>query len=402
MNTRIILFVILFVGSSYLLGVLSAPYIPFSLFSQNEQGILYNKEVSQPANVDFSLFWEAWNAIEAKHIKRNSLDPQAMVYGAIRGLVRSLDDPYSAFLTPGEAKRFDEDITGSFDGIGVELSIKKGVITVISPLKDTPGQRAGIRAGDKIIKINETVTSDLSLDEAVNLIRGPKGTTVTLTIFREESDKTSEISVIRDTITVPALNWEIKKPDIIYLQIFTFGEKTEQDLGSAIPQMLNQGGKKIIIDLRNNPGGLLESAVKIASFFLKNDTLVVSERLADGKIEDEFRTEHDGALKTMPLVILVNRGTASASEILAEALRVGRGAALVGETTFGKGSVQELLPLGSSNLKLTVAEWLTPKGESINNNGLKPDISVNISEEDFEQGRDPQLDKALEIIRVQE
>ncbi len=388
---KIVIFILLVAGIAYTAGVQTADY--FAPASSRVEGV-YNKESGKPEGVDFSLFWEAWKAIQEKHIKQGELDTQTLVYGAIRGLVGALDDPHSTFFTPEDTKRFYEDISGSFEGVGIEISIRKGVLTVISPLKGTPADQAGIRAGDKIIKIDETLTNDLTLDEAVNLIRGPGGTTVTLTVFREISDSSLDIPIVRDTIIVPVLEWEMKEPGIVYLQIFHFAEKTEDNLRIAIPQILNAGSEKIILDLRNNPGGLLDVSVAVAGFFLEEDSLVVSERFADGREGHELRSGHGGALKDLPMVVLVNGGTASAAEILAEALRVNRGVQLVGEKTFGKGSVQELYSLDSSSLKLTVAEWLTPKGESINDNGLEPDIVVELTEEDFEEERDPQLDRA--------
>lgn len=395
-NLKKLIFLLILAGIAYAAGFSTATY--FAPAASRVEG-LYSKELGKPEGVDFGLFWEAWNAIQEKHIKHGGFDTQALVYGAIKGLVGALEDPHSAFLTPEENKRFFEDISGSFEGVGIEISIRKGTLTVISPLKGTPADRAGLRAGDKIIKIDETNTSELTLDEAVSLIRGPKGTTVTLTVFRDTSDKTVEIPVIRDTIIVPVLEWEMKEPGVAYVQVFHFTEKTNEKLGEILPQMLNAGTEKIVLDLRNNPGGLLDVSVSVAGFFLEKNSLVVSERFADGRPGEELRTDQEGALKDIPLVVLVNKGTASAAEILAEALRVNRDVTLVGEKTFGKGSVQELYSLDSSSLKLTVAEWLTPTGESINENGLEPDIVIELTEEDFEAERDPQLDRALEIIR---
>lgn len=392
---KIILLIVFFAGISYGAGIFTADYFSPALRISN----VINKDIGKPEGLDFGLFWRAWNMIEEKHIWRENLDRQAMIYGAIRGLVGSLGDPHSTFFNPEDTKRFYEDVSGSFDGVGIELGIRKGTLTVISPLKNTPAYHAGLRAGDQIIRIDDTVTYDLTLDEAVNLIRGPSGTTVTLTVFREMSDTTIEVPIIRSTIVVPVLDWELKDSNIIYLQIFQFTDKTGDDLNNAVPKMINSGGEKIILDLRNNPGGLLDVSVDVAGIFLERDSLVVSEHFAGGRENNDFRTQIDGALKHMPAIVLINQGTASAAEILAEALRVNREIVLLGEKTFGKGSVQELFEFDSSSLKLTVAEWLTPREESINNSGIEPDIVVELTEEDFETGRDPQLERALEIIK---
>lgn len=392
---KIILLIVFFAGISYGAGIFTADYFPPALRISN----VINKDIGKPEGLDFGLFWRTWNMIEEKHIWRENLDRQAMIYGAIRGLVGSLGDPHSTFFNPEDTKRFYEDVSGSFDGVGIELGIRKGTLTVISPLKNTPAYHAGLRAGDQIIRIDDTVTYDLTLDEAVNLIRGPSGTTVTLTVFREMSDTTIEVPIIRSTIVVPVLDWGLKDSNIIYLQIFQFTDKTGDDLNNAVPKMINSGGEKIILDLRNNPGGLLDVSVDVAGIFLERDSLVVSEHFAGGRENNDFRTQIDGALKHMPAIVLINQGTASAAEILAEALRVNREIVLLGEKTFGKGSVQELFEFDSSSLKLTVAEWLTPREESINNSGIEPDIVVELTEEDFETGRDPQLERALEIIK---
>jgi carboxyl-terminal processing protease len=360
---------------------------------------LANKQIGQPTDVDFSLFWDAWHIIEKKYVDRANLDRQKMVYGAISGLLDSLGDPHSVFLPPKESKRFQDDISGSFSGIGAEVGIRKDILTVISPLEGSPAQRAGLLAGDKIIKVDNTLTADLTLDEAVNLIRGEKGTEVVLLIARDGMEETKEIKIIRDIIQIPIIDWEIKKGNIAYIRLFHFTETSPGEFRKAIKEILKQNPKGIILDLRNNPGGFLEVAVDITSWFLPKGELVVSEIFGD-RTKDEYRSKGYSALENIPTVVLINQGSASASEIVAGALRDIRGITIVGETSFGKGSVQQLEKMrGGSSVKITVAKWLTPSGTSINDEGIVPDIEVKMTSEDIDVMRDPQLDKALELLK---
>ncbi len=355
--------------------------------------------VCPPEEIDFSLFWEAWQKIQEKFVNKEKFDFQKMIYGAISGMVKSLEDPYTIFLKPEETKRFEEDVKGRFEGVGMEIGIRKGQLQVIAPLEGTPAQRAGLRAGDKIIKIDDTLTVDLTIDEAVSLIRGPKGTEVILTIFREEWEKTKEFKITRAVIEVPSLKWELRD-DIAYLKLYHFTEKAGFDFRVAAIEILNGPTKKIILDLRNNPGGYLEVAQDIAGWFLERGQIVAIEDFGEGKEQKKYKSQGPSRLLGYPLVVLINEGSASGSEILAGGLRDNRGIILIGEKSFGKGSVQELERLREgSSLKITIARWLTPKGELITEKGLEPDIKVEMTDEDYEQERDPQLDKAIEIIK---
>jgi len=355
-----------------------------------------------PEEIDFSLFWEVYHRLQEKFVDKGKFDIQKMIYGAISGMVKSLGDPYTVFFPPEETKRFEEDVKGVFEGVGMEIGIKKGQLQVIAPLEGTPAQKAGLRSGDKILKINDTETSDLTIDEAVNLIRGPKGTEVTLTIFREEWKKTKEIKLMRDVIEVPSLKREIKEIDgqkIAYIQLYQFSENASFDFRKAAIEILTSPAQKIILDLRNNPGGYLEVAQDITGWFLEKGKIVVLEDFGQGN-KQEYKAQGPGTFSDYKIVVLINQGSASASEILAGALRDNRGILLIGEKSFGKGSVQELEKLKEgSSLKITVAKWLTPKGQLITDVGLEPDIKVEMTEEDYEQDRDPQLDKAIEIIK---
>lgn len=366
-------------------------------------GIYFGKthyRVCPPEEVDFSLFWEVWNRLEKKFVNEEKLDIQTMIYGAISGMIKSLEDPYTVFLNPEETERFIKDVKGIFEGVGMEIGIKKGQLQVIAPLEGTPAHRAGLRPGDKILKINGISTVDMTVREAVNLIRGPKGTEVILTIFREGWEKSKEFKIVRDIIEVPSLKWEMKNENIVYLKIYQFFEKTRFDFREAAREILRSPGEKIILDLRNNPGGYLEIAREIAGWFLETGQPVVIEDFGGRREQRIYRSLGPGKLLDYPMVILINQGSASGAEILAGALRDNRGILLIGEKSFGKGSVQDWEKLhDSSSLKITIAKWLTPKGESITEKGLEPDIKVEMTEKDYEEGRDPQLDKAIEVIK---
>ncbi len=362
-----------------------------------------------PEEVNFSLFWEAWDEIDKTYVNPEALDTQKMIYGAIRGMVNSLKDPYTVFFDPKNAKTFLEDVNGHFEGVGMEVGIKDGQFQVISPLEGTPAQRAGLRPGDKIIKINDILTNDLSVEEAVNLIRGPKGTEVTLSIMRNDWQSSKDIKIKRAVIDVPSLTWRLissksdepsEDGDIAYINLYQFSKKADSDFRKAAIDILNSPAEKIILDLRNNPGGYLEIAQDIAGWFLKKGQTVVIENFGKKQEEKVYKSKGNAQFSDYPLVVLINQGSASASEILAAALRDNRNIRLIGETSFGKGCVQELKNLkDGSSLKITVANWLTPKKELITDKGLKPDIEVSISEEDYREGRDPQLDNAIETIK---
>ncbi len=356
--------------------------------------------VCPPEDLDFSLFWETWQAIRDKYVDKDKFNVQEMIYGAISGMVDSLDDPYTVFLKPDDAKRFIEDVKGTFEGVGMEIDIRDGQLQVVAPLEGTPAQKAGLRAGDKIISVDGKPTADMTIDEAISLIRGPKDTEVVLTINREEWEETKDIKIVRGVIDIPSLKLEIRDDNIAYLKLYQFSEIASFDFGEAAIEILNSDAKKIILDLRNNPGGYLEVAHDIAGWFLEKGQVVVTEDFGEGKEQEIYLAEGNAKLLTYPVVILINKGSASGSEILAGALRDNRGVKLIGETSFGKGSVQELTELRSgSSLKVTIAKWLTPKGDFITDKGLEPDIIVEMTDEDYNSGLDPQLDKAVEIIK---
>ncbi|MBI1984794.1 MAG: S41 family peptidase [Candidatus Wildermuthbacteria bacterium] len=363
------------------------------------QGVL-NLEAGKPEAVDFSLFWETWKSVQDKFVDADALDYQNMVYGAISGMVQSLGDPYSVFFSPEEAKKFLDDVKGMFEGVGMEIGIRDAVLKVVAPLEGTPAQKAGIRAGDMILKIGDAATDNMTVDKAVSLIRGPKGTKIVLSILRAGWDKPRDFSIERAVIEVPSLKWEMKEGNIAYLRIYQFSQKAGIDFQKAANEIISSGAGGIVLDLRNNPGGYLEVSQDIAGWFVEQGKTIVIEDFGPEREQQVYQARGNAAFASWPIVVLINEGSASASEILAGALRDQLNALLVGKTSFGKGSVQELQDFfDNSSLKVTVAHWLTPNGTLIAGKGLKPDVEIDITEENIQQEKDPQLDKALEIVK---
>ncbi len=349
---------------------------------------------------DMGVFWKTWDLLHERFVDRENLDKTTLLNGAIDGMLAATDDPYTTFFDPEENTAFQEDISGSFDGIGAEIGMKNKVLTVVAPLDDSPAQKSGLRSGDKILKINDESTAEMSIDGAVKKMRGPKGTEVKLTIFREGDRETRDITIRRDTISVKTVKLEWKDGDIAILKISQFGEETVSEFIDAQKSIRSRSVRGIVLDLRDDPGGLLDSAVSVGSFLIpKGKTVVIEE---DGeKRREPLLTRGGDVLSGIPTVVLINEGSASASEILAAALRENRdNVTIVGKKSFGKGSVQELVPVTKdTSLKVTVARWLTPGGKQINKEGIAPDIEVDRTDEDYDADRDPQLDRALEVIR---
>ncbi|MEK7120837.1 MAG: S41 family peptidase [Patescibacteria group bacterium] len=384
------------VAGSFLLGV----YFGFENRPEVDKitGVL-GKEDKAPVDVDFSVFWEAWRELDNKFVSTNGeIDNQTKVWGAIKGLVDSYGDPYTVFMPPEEAKIFEEDISGNFSGVGMEIGIKDGILTVIAPLKNTPAYNAGIKAGDQILKIDQHITSDLSVDEAVGFIRGKEGTDVHLTVIKKGETKPKEIIITRAVITVPMIETEIVAGDIFVIKLYSFSGTSPNLFRGALREFVDSGKNKLILDLRGNPGGYLDASIDMASFFLPPGKVVVREDFGGNRKEEIYRSKgYDVFNDSLKMVILINEGSASASEILAGALQEHDIATLIGQKTFGKGSVQELVKLTpDTSLKMTVARWLTPDGRSISKEGLMPDIEVVM---DKDETNDEVLDRAVEFLK---
>lgn len=379
--------------------------------------LINQSSAKQPENVNFDLFWQTWETLNSKFVDKEKLDPQQLVYGAIEGMVAKAGDPYTVFFTPKEAESFAQEVNGAFAGIGIEIGTKDGFPVVVSPIKGTPAFRAGFKAGDLIIKIGDKSTKDMKLNEAVNLIRGKQGTQVSLTYTRDGFEKPAEVLLTREVIKIPSVEWKMIDGNIAHLQIFSFNRNIGAEFQRVAEEIRKSEAKSIILDLRGNPGGLLDASIYVADFFLSPLQTVVIEKFGDGR-QQEYRTQGNGLLMNYPTVILLNQGSASASEILAGALHDNRNIKIIGEKSFGKGSVQEVVELGQgSSLKVTIAKWLTPNGTSINDNGISPDIEVKITPEDIKKFEDlknnqtkdqlkdrqleydPQLDKARQILK---
>ncbi len=364
------------------------------------KGKVTNKEVKPDyllKDVDFKLFWTLWDTIKDKYYDADEVLDTEMLYGSMIGMVASLQDPYSVFLNPEIHEEFTEELNGRFEGIGAEIGIRKNQLTIIAPLPDTPADRAGLKSGDKIIGIDDVDTQGMSLDQAVNLIRGEGGTEVVLSIMSGDNEL-KEVPIIRDTIDIVSVTWKEVEPKVSYIKLSYFNQDTTADFRKIASEVLATNPNTIILDLRGNPGGFLDVSVKIASFWIE-DSPVVLEKMADGTIS-KYNSYGKPSFKGLQTYVLVNEGSASASEIVSGALQDYNLATIVGEQTFGKGSVQDLIEFkDGSSVKLTIAKWLTPNGNTIDQSGITPDIVVEMNGEDYDEDRDPQLDRVLELIK---
>ncbi len=360
-------------------------------------------DAQPPADADLTEFWNVWQLLEEKFAQASGTTPlstEEKIRGAINGLVDVYGDPYTAYFPPKEAEQFNDEISGNFSGVGMEVGMRNNVITVIAPLVGTPAEKAGILAGDYLLAIDGTSTEHISVDEAVRLIRGPENTTVTLSIARVGQPEPFDVTITRAQIEVPTVKTE-KRGDTFIITLYSFNALAEAKMQQALREYVASGADTMILDLRGNPGGYLQSAVAIASYFLPSGKVVLREQFGDGREEEIYRSQGHTLKEFAPkdMIVLIDGGSASASEILAGALQEQEYATLVGSASFGKGSVQELVDLDDgSSVKITIARWLTPNGISISNGGLKPDIVVERTIEDREANRDPQLDAALAII----
>ncbi|MCA9353374.1 S41 family peptidase [Candidatus Nomurabacteria bacterium] len=372
-------------------------FVGISLGSHKLEVILGEGALAEESEANFASYWKVWNIIESKSIKE--VTDEEKIWGSIKGLTESVGDPYTEFFTPEESQKFLEGVNGKFSGVGMEVDEKDGAIVVVAPLPGSPAEKAGIRSGDIVISIDDISTLGLSLSEGVSLIRGEEGTTVKLGLKRDE--EYLDINVQRAVINVPNVHdYKDTENNIYVIQIYSFSQNSHVDFRDSLNRFLKSGTKKLIIDLRDNPGGYLDSAIDMTSWFLPSGKTVVIESIGKEGEKKEYRSRGYNVFGTgYDVVILVNQGSASASEIMAGAMSEHGKATLVGEQTFGKGSVQELIPVTeNSSIKITVAKWLTPNGISISEQGLTPDYEVEFTKEDVENGRDPQMEKAIELL----
>lgn len=359
------------------------------------QGVGYSPSINRDngGRANFDLFWQVWDKITTEY--DGAIDYQKLIYGAIDGMVKAVGDPYTSFYTPDQTKKFEDELEGSISGIGAEVGIKNGNIIIIAPMENSPAMRAGLKAQDIILKINDEETQGMDLNTAVSKIRGEEGSKVTLKIRRGTEELDFEIT--REKIDVRSVKWEIKENNIGYIEISRFDSNTSALLREATRELKNKNVKGVILDLRNNPGGYLDAAVNVGSEFIKSGTIVI-EKAENANKKEEYKASGNGNLtdSKFKLVVLVNGGSASASEIVAGAIQDHNRGILIGEKTFGKGSVQSVETIGNgASLHLTIAHWYTPNDKNIGSDGLTPNIEVKMTEEDANANRDPQLEKAI-------
>lgn len=347
-------------------------------------------------DVSMELFWKVWDTVRAGHVSQ-PVDEQKMFYGALAGMVDGIDDPYSVFFDPEDSKAFMEEITGSFEGIGAEIGLKEEQITVIAPLDGTPAEQSGLRADDHILAIDGVDTTRMTVNDAVQAIRGEKGSTVTLIIERSGESEFHTFTITRDTIHIESVKSETVEQNgqkIAVVTVTHFNSDTAAKFQEAMNTLLLEQPTGLILDVRNNPGGYLDAAVDISSKFLKEGTAVLYEQSSD-QSEKAYPASGPSPLEHIPTVVLINGGSASASEIVSGALQDYQFATLIGETSFGKGTVQNVETFeDGSTLKLTVARWLTPNKHQIDNVGIRPDYEVVLTNDDYANDRDPQMDAA--------
>ncbi|MEI8337872.1 MAG: S41 family peptidase [bacterium] len=364
-----------------------------------------NATNGQPNKVDFSTFWKVWQTLDQNYVYTGTTSAtttsEDRVNGAIKGMVAALGDPYTVYFPPEENKNFQTELSGSIEGVGIVVGVKDSKLVVITPVKGSPADKAGVLAGDKIVKIDGKETSTISADEAVKLIRGAKGTKVAMSLNR--NGQNIDITMIRETITVPSVETKRLDGNILDIKVNEFDANVTDQFKTALREYVNGGYSKMIIDVRNNPGGYLDAAVDMSSWFVPMSKVIVSEDFGLGKTKVDHRSNGYGLFNNMngKIIILANEGSASAAEIFAGALQEYKIAKIVGAQTFGKGSVQELIPVtDNSSLKVTIARWLLPSGKNISKEGLTPDIVVPMTADDYASSTDPQLQKAQNILNL--
>lgn len=376
-------------------------------FSQPNSSVIINGSSTNstttfdnPQSINLSLFWNVWSELENSYVDESATqNDQNLIYGSIKGLVDSLDDPYTVFMTPEETKQFEENLNGSLQGIGAELTVDSGFLIVLSPLKDSPAEKAGLLPGDIIFQIEGEMTGEMTLFEAITKIRGEKETSVTLTIIREELTEPFDVTIVRDEITIESVTYELLDGNIAYVSINQFSDNTSGEFEEAVQNILLTNPKGVILDLRYNGGGYLDISVDILSEFISGNKEAVEIKTRNEEDNEIIYVWDDARLPDIPLVVLVNKGSASAAEIVAGAIQDHKRGTVFGEPTFGKGSVQEVALLeDGSSLRLTIAKWLTPSGRDIDEVGIVPDRVIELTYEDIEAGNDTQLEEATTYL----
>lgn len=413
-TTRKFIGYILILGVVFLFGWESASY--FILIKSADSHEITQEEVSPIAafssiidsgghdnsnvRADLSIFWNVWDLLDEMYIDETTLDKQQMVYGAVKGMVAALNDPYTVYMDPNETKDFDQNLMGQLEGIGAELTVRDQALVIVTPLKNSPAEAAGLKPGDIVYKIDGELTAEMTLFEAIMNIRGEKGSSVVLTIIRGDIEDPFEVSILRDTVNVESVDMEDLGDSIYLINIYQFNDNTTPEFEAIITELLLNEPKGLIIDLRNNGGGYLEISVDILSAFIEGKKEAVTiKRRSDADNETMF-VSGNPSLPNVPIAVLINDGSASAAEIVAGALQDYKRGIVIGETSFGKGSVQEVDKLSDgSSLRMTIARWYTPNGNNIDHTGITPDIEVEYTDDDYTNGTDPVQDAALEYLK---
>lgn len=390
---KFIIAVFLFVLGIWIGRNVDIPFFPES--NSPKYGVL--NRLSSKDNIDFATFWEAWDELNATYLNKKDLTGEELLQGAINGMISAAGDPYTSYFDPESNTSFNNELSGTFEGVGMELGIRDGNLVVIAPLDDSPAQKAGILAGDRIVEIDGKDATKYNIGDAVSKIRGKANTKIKVTLTREGRDKPFELELTRATISVKSIKRKYEG-EIAVVTVTRFGDNTKSEWNETVNELLTKGTKKLVLDLRNNPGGRLDTAIEIAGEFVKQKDSVVQQEDSDGK-RQQFYPKTEGRLQGLEVFVLINKGSASASEIVAGALQDYQKAEILGETSFGKGTVQAVTDLkDGSGLHITVAKWLTPKGNWVHGKGVKPNIEVALSEAELTAGEDPQLKRALILL----
>ncbi|MBT5338449.1 S41 family peptidase [Candidatus Falkowbacteria bacterium] len=388
----IVVLCILFFSGGYVFGKISEGKINFKVDPE------YYKATKLSKLFDNRLVEQVWTILQTEYVDKDTLEEKELFYNALEGFVEGAGDPYTVLLDPELSKEFEQQIAGEFEGIGAQIGIRDEIVTVIAPLSGTPADKAGLLAGDKIYAVDGQEVMGMNLDKVVRLIRGPKGSQVTLLIVRGSGDA-QDVIITRGVIELKSVKWDYRSDGIMYIELSAFNEDTLELFSDLEAEVAKVNPKGLVLDMRNNPGGLLNVALDISSYWIEKDKLLLTEKFGDGR-EIQYNAGNSTPFAKYETVALINQGSASGSEIVAGVLQEYEIAKIYGEKSYGKGSVQSVrkLPDGSS-LKVTVAKWLTPLGRSINDEGIAPDVEVEITSEDYLEEKDPQLDEAIKQFK---